>query len=343
MLYFIWYLLALPHIHTVCTYWTDAAPTRAQLLAAGCADYVYYAIDERQYYIDLTGYDYEQAFYTTEEASGITTIHRRMENEVLCVVTVAHEGQPTDAELWEKCSYRWDLLEDHTIEGWELAYTYTVDLPPACTLPPVDNSAPLATENEYTFLAGRLSWWGLDSTPVDWQNRFDDSIRAAADAADIPAALLKTMLAAESQFWPLWTGDAGEIGMIQLTWDGADTVLRYSPDLFTRYCPRAIYPTRCAAGYDLLAGWEKSRVQTELINDLRVEGTPLQASVMAANDLLTYARIVRAYACYTLTLYPSTPDLWTATAVVYNAGPLCLSADGMVICEQGKRYLEMLK
>jgi hypothetical protein len=341
MTLFVWYLLALLHTHPVCTYWTDAAPTRDQLMAAGCGDYLYY-MDNRQYYIDITGWDYQNSFYTVQDASGPTTLYQRMENEVLCVVTVAHPGEPTPAELWDKCSYRWDLLQSHDIRGWELYETRSVDLEPACTLPLVNNSGDLTTHDPLDFLAGRLTWWGIDSTADDWQNRFDDSLRGASDAAGVPAYLLKAMLKVESQYWPLWTGDAGEQGWLQVTWDGADTALRHSPDLYARYCPQAMRPARCTVGYALLTSDEKLRTQAVLLADLAVEGTPLEASTQAANDLWIYANILRAYACYAQALYPAAPDVWTTAAVLYNAGPGCLSAEGTV-CEQGKKYLEMLK
>ena len=210
----------------------------------------------------------------------------------------------------------------------------------ACTLPQVDNSAPLATSVDYQFLAGRLSWWGIDISPLDWQNRFDEQIRGAADVAGVPAVLLKAMLANESQFWPLWTGDTGEVGWLQLTWDGADTALRHSPELFALYCQRALW-SGCSTGYDVLTDGQQYAVRSALVADLTVTGTPLQASAEAANDLWIYAHILRAYACQAQELY-SERDIWQSAAVLYNAGTNCIQ-DG-VVCSQGRTYLnEVLK
>jgi hypothetical protein len=207
---------------------------------------------------------------------------------------------------------------------------------PACTLPQVDNSAPIATNIDYQFLAGRLAWWGINLSVYEWQNRFDEQIRGASDAAGVPAALLKAMLADESQFWPLWTGDLGEMGWMQLTWDGADTALRHDPELFAHYCPRAIWGDYCT-GYDLLTIDQRYRIRLVLVADLRVTGAPLDAALMAADDLWTYAHILRAYACQAAALYPQR-DVWQSAAVLYNAGTACIQGD--VICPQGQKYLE---
>lgn len=209
-------------------------------------------------------------------------------------------------------------------------------VPSACMLPSADNSAPLATLNNYEFLTSRLAWWGIDISPMDWQNRFDEQIRGASDTAGVPAALLKAMLAHESQFWPLWTGDAGEVGWMQITWDGTDTALRHDPELFTRYCQRAIWPEYCT-GYDLLTDDQRHRVRSVLVADLSVSGTPPEAAMKAADDLWIYAHILRAYACQATQIFPN-QDVWLAAAVLYNAGVACIKEG--VICPQGEAYLK---
>jgi hypothetical protein len=238
----------------------------------------------------------------------------------------------------EQCPAWLDEFQAGTLE---IRGPYPIETPapvtPACTLPQVDNSAPLATSYDYQFLVGRLSWWGIKMSQVDWQNRFNEQIRGAADAAGVPAVLLKAMIAQESQFWPLWTGDAGEVGWMQLTWDGADTALRHDQELFDRYCGRAIWGSYCTS-YDLLTNDQRLAVQSVLIADLMVYGTPLDAAAMAADDLWIDAHILRAYACQAQDLYPTWPNVWQAAAVLYNAGTGCIQ--GNVICPQGQDYLD---
>ena len=232
---------------------------------------------------------------------------------------------------WES----WAIAGDLTIQGpWEVQPP--VPVAPPCTLPQVDNSAPIITAIDYQFLSGRLNWWGVHIPAWEWQNRFDEQIRGAADVAGVPAALLKGMLAVESQFWPLWTGDAGEAGWLQLTWDGADNALRHDPELFERYCQRAIWPMYCT-GYDLLTSEQRYAVRSELLADLAVTGTPVDAAAQAADDMWIYAHVLRAYACQASILYPER-DVWQTAAVLYNAGAGCIQ--GEAICQQGKIYLE---
>ena len=245
--------------------------------------------------------------------------------------------QVTEADIASQCpewldEYRSGVLE---IRGpFELRPQVQEET--ACTLPQVDNSAPLATSVDYQFLAGRLAWWGIDISPLDWQNRFDEKIRGAADSAGVPAQLLKAMLADESQFWPLWTGDAGEQGWMQLTWAGADTALRHDPELFQKYCTLALWLPSCTS-YDLLTGDQKLRVQSALLADLAVSGTPLQVADQAADDLWIDAHILKSFACETQELYPDR-DVWKTAAVLYNAGNGCIVGD--VICPAGLKYLE---
>ena len=237
-----------------------------------------------------------------------------------------------------------DWLDEYKAGELEIHGPYEIYKPPpstpACTLPQVDNSGPLATENDYQFLAGRLAWWGIEISALEWQNRYDEQIRGAADVAGVPAALLKGMLSNESQFWPLWTGDAGEVGWMQLTWDGADTALRHDPELFDRYCQRAIWSVYCTT-YDVLTPDQQYAVRSELVADLTVTGTPSQAAAQAAADMWIYAHVLRAYACQAQELYPER-DVWQSAAVIYNAGAGCIK--GETICPPGQNYLaEVMK
>jgi hypothetical protein len=212
--------------------------------------------------------------------------------------------------------------------------------PPPCILPPVNNSAQIVTNIDYQFLSGRLSWWGVNTTVEEWQNRFNNEILSSADAAGVPAGLLKGMISVESQFWPLWTGDKGEVGWIQVTPDGADTALRNDPELFQHYCQLSIWKYLCT-GYDTVTDNQRYLIRSQLLADLIVTGPPVQAVEMAAEDLWTYAHIVRAYACMAKELYPDL-NVWQTAAVIYNAGVKCISGDE--ICPQGQKYIsEVMK
>lgn len=262
--------------------------------------------------------------------------------EQFCWATLSHVGLPEPREM-DQCDKNALAALQNGQATWKLMTSGpqgTPELPAAtCTLPQVNNTSPLATDNDYQFLAGRLVWWGVYISAADWQNRFDKQIRGAADAAGVPATLLKAMIAQESQFWPLWTGTDGEVGWMQLTQDGADTALRQDPDLFERYCPRAIWGNYCTS-YELLTMAQRRLVQAELVNDLRVVGTPIEAASMATDDLWIDAHILRAFACQAQALYPG-QDVWQTAAVIYNAGPGCIQ--GGVICQAGQDYLDFIE
>ena len=98
------------------------------------------------------------------------------------------QPQYSEADIASQCP---DWLKDYQAGTLEIRGPYEIspsaEADNACTLPRVDNTAPIGTTNDYQFLAGRLSWWGVDISQADWQNRWDEQIRGAADAAGIPA------------------------------------------------------------------------------------------------------------------------------------------------------------
>jgi hypothetical protein len=348
ILLYIWALLSTPTDRMICSMWISNPPTRADMAAAGCIwsaelapVYVWRAIDWRTGQVFCERPAAELPILTCDLwplDSYLLRVYEPDYQDQLCWVTLRHAGPPEPGEM-DQCDKNSVATLQNGQATWKLMTSGPQGTPEppaaACTLPQVDNSSPLATYNDYQFLEGRLKWWGVNISSADWQNRFDEQIGGGADAAGVPAALLKAMIAQESQFWPLWTGSDGEVGWMQLTWDGADNVLRQDLDLFKRYCPRAIWGNYCTS-YDLLTMDQRRLVQAELVNSLQVAGTPIEAAAMAASDLWIDAHILRAYACQAQALYPDR-DVWQTAAVIYNAGPGCIRAN--VVCKAGQDYL----
>ena len=73
---------------------------------------------------------------------------------------------------------------------------------------------------------------GRTSQVTAWQNQFDEIILNVARDTGVPAHLLKNMFAIESQFWP-GASNKTDIGLGQLTPEGADTTLMWNPPFFT--------------------------------------------------------------------------------------------------------------
>jgi hypothetical protein len=76
------------------------------------------------------------------------------------------------------------------------------------------------------------------SDVIAWQNRFDDLILEVALETGVPAQLLKRLFAQESQFWPaVFQDNDFDLGLGQLTEDGADTTLLWNFSFFDQFCP----------------------------------------------------------------------------------------------------------
>ena len=71
----------------------------------------------------------------------------------------------------------------------------------------------------------------------DWQNRFDNLIFSASRQTGVPAKLLKSIFARESQFWPGAMAGPAEAGLGQMTKGGADAVLMWNPSFYEQFCP----------------------------------------------------------------------------------------------------------
>lgn len=196
-------------------------------------------------------------------------------------------------------------------------------------------SAPseIVTRDELNMLAGQLIWNGHVkvttcqgeagvtknklATPcgylsahddvILWQNQFNTEIFNAAHKWAVPARLLKRMIMIESQFWPFYNGAAGEIGIMQITDNGLDTLLRFDRSLdplylrksddgklWSRYAAREIFMCRNCNIH-------------EAIDHIKI-------------TMDYYARLLAAFHCRAVTINPALTgaDEWRQTVVDYN-------------------------
>jgi hypothetical protein len=143
---------------------------------------------------------------------------------------------------------------------------------------------------------------------VKWQNQFDAEIFNAARMHNVPAKLLKRMMAAESQFWPFYTTADGERGVMQVTDNGLDVLMRFDGANIDPY-----YFERGATG----RLWSRG-VTRDL---LACHGCTLMEAVeKTKKDLPMYARILAAYHCRAVTINPALDgDLaWMQAVMDYN-------------------------
>lgn len=246
-------------------------------------------------------------------------------------------------------------------EVWE-AFPPVTDLPVWLTTP--SRPEDLTTEIPYAYLAANLirqgavdvsacpdgglnadgsaSACGLEAAReavIAWQNRFDALILDVARGTGVPAQMLKNLFARESQFWPGIFREGGDIGLGQLTENGADTTLLWNFTFFDQFCPLLLPQERCNLGYPRLSEEEKQGLRLALIRAVNAscEDCPLGIDLSQASfsvgvfaetlqaNCSQVGRMVRNLARKAPGDLVSYEDLWKFTLVNYHAGPGCLS------------------
>jgi len=184
---------------------------------------------------------------------------------------------------------------------------------------------------------------------TDWQNRFDNLILEVAQDTGVPAQMLKKLFARESQFWPALFQDS-DIGLGQLTENGADTTLLWNSSFFEQFCPLVLSEKRCDKGYLHLYDEETEALRLGLVNTVNAtcQDCPLGIDLsradfsvrvfghtMQANCEQT-GRIVRNVSGGAPGEAASYEDLWKFTLVNYNAGPGCLGDAIQITADKGQ-------
>jgi hypothetical protein len=184
---------------------------------------------------------------------------------------------------------------------------------------------------------------------ITWQNRFDSLILEVALETGVPAQMLKKLFALESQFWPTPYFE-GDIGLGQLTEDGADTTLLWNASFFDQFCPLVLSKERCDKGYLHLTEEETGALRLGLVNTVNAtcEDCPLGIDLSRADfSVRVFAhtmlanceqagRIVRNVSGKAPGVAASYEDLWKFTLVNYNAGPGCLGEAVQITWDLGQ-------
>ena len=171
-----------------------------------------------------------------------------------------------------------------------------------------------------------------------WQNQFDEIILNVARDTGVPANLLKRMFSIESQFWP-GASNKTDIGLGQLTPEGADTTLLWNPPFFKQFCPLVMDSTECSKGYLGLTEEQQEYLRLALFDAVNAncEECPLGIDLDRANfSIGVFAHTLLANCEQAGQLVENVTagkpagesatyeDLWKFTMVNYNAGPGCL-------------------
>ncbi len=309
MILYIWFLLTLPQDRLVCSLWVAQPPERAAIVqSCGDIDLAAYRLDVQSEGVVICSRRADVLPNVIRECPLSSTLdHYRLriieENyqTTICAVETKERIEPTREEIAEQCP---------TANEYAIRYAGTKRVEsaaPVCKPPSVAQPASIATSEDYYLLAGKLIWFGMAkgncpggysgvdastfaATPcgmdgaraqmLAWQNGLDDAILVSARTWNVPADLLKRLIAEETQFWT-WTGVDGEHGLIQITDAGATVVLHVYLSGYYRMNPREQFEARQA--------WLR---QLDCYNC-----SPLAAYDHAKRTMDLYAQALAAYYC----------------------------------------------
>jgi hypothetical protein len=268
-------------------------------------------------------------------------------SELLCSIVIEHDWEPTKAEIRDACGsniFKRFKAGSATLKYVGSKPKPDPTPPAVCAPAPLGagfgiyDQAPdvqsLWTNTQLSWLAGRLIWFGFvrpqceggrsgldpntlaadgcgmaaaQNVIVDWQNQFNGDIYGAAVAYQVPARLIKRMIAVESQYWPAWSNDHGEFGMLQVSQSGADVLLRYDPRLDPDYPKR---PTDQQY-------WKR----LDVLRVLACAGCSVVQAIDHTHAVIPiYARLLAAYRCRAVEINPALAgaSAWQQAASDFN-------------------------
>jgi hypothetical protein len=185
---------------------------------------------------------------------------------------------------------------------------------------------------------------------VDWQNQFDTEIIKVANETNVPGQLLKNIFSRESQFWPGMFQTFKEVGLGQLTDNGADTALLWNSSFFSQFCPLVFKTQVCEQGYGNLTPDQQAVLRGAMLRKVNAAcpGCPTGIDLSQANfSISVFARSLLANCGQVGQIIFNTTgsqagdvssyeNLWKFTLVNYNAGPGCLVTALQAAYQQGQ-------
>jgi len=220
----------------------------------------------------------------------------------------------------------------------------------------------LYTTNRYIYLASHLIQAGLVDITVcpnrglysdgsanpcgekaaaemvlEWQNRYNAQIFQAAVTHNIPARVLKGVLAQETQFWPT-SDNPYELGLGKITENGADMLLMWHLDYYLSVCSPIYSPVGCSAGYASLTPPQQTILRHKIFDKV---GTPAEIDMLAA-ALYASAAQVNQIIRNTTQKDPSEvtdyEDMWKFTIANYHIGSGCVGVGMENMAESGLNF-----
>ena len=263
------------------------------------------------------------------------------------MTTVSWNVLPVKANSWGTCQIAYGLTPT-SIPDW---------------LMPAEENTDLTTANRYDILAAKLLSSGLidgSTCPANglnldgsangcgielakdqvivWQNRYDPMILTYSRSNDLPAKVVKAVIAVESQFWPAANWTRGEIGLGQMTTYGADLVLMWRPAYFQSICWQTYGEVGCTTQYQFLDSSTQYLLRGMVLRDIEATcpncpgGVDLEKGNQAIRVLtetlnascLQSTRIFNLATGKQPAAFLSYDDYWRLVLANYHAGAGCV-------------------
>lgn len=324
MILYLWLLLTIPSDRYICELWTRELTRAAIVQACGVEveSISSYRVDVYENGVKICDLPAVDILFAGEscnlhkkyDAYRLRVVEPEYQEWIGCNVKTSTPAQPTPEQVREQCpaAINYEIRSGGTI---------TPTPPPSVCMPPaISQPESIATQKDLHLLAARLIWYGyargncpnglsgldmrtntvtacgMDGARADviaWQNSLDDAILRASREWNVPAVTLKTLIERETQFWA-WTGSDGEMGLIQITEEGAGNVLH-------------VYET----GYYRMTSREQAQARAAWLRSLACDYcTPKQVIEKAKQDMSKYAQALAAYYC----MYGN----WNAALTAWN-------------------------
>jgi hypothetical protein len=172
---------------------------------------------------------------------------------------------------------------------------------------------------------------------LEWQNRYNDQIFQAAVKHNIPARVLKGILAQETQFWPT-SEDPYELGLGKITENGADMLLMWNLDYYLAICSPIYSEIGCSAGYSNLAPVQQTILRRAVFDQV---GTQYEIDMLAAALYASAAQInqiIRNTAQKEPFEVATFEDMWKFTIANYHIGSGCVGVGMENISDSGSNF-----
>jgi hypothetical protein len=158
---------------------------------------------------------------------------------------------------------------------------------------------------------------------LEWQNKSDKQIYTAALKYNVPARVVKGIIAQESQFWHV-SNSPYELGLGMVTENGVDMLLLWNPEYFLAICQPLYQEARCSKGYSYLLAEEKTMLRRILLDKVGTdEEIDLLAAILLASATQTN-QLVKNTTLNSVSEGVSFEDMWKISIGNYYSGSGCL-------------------